>query len=210
MAMYGNGGWEEPLPDGGIAVAENESLDLGTRNARRWDKVHNAICEGKPAEIVARLAGKELYAALRRTLKQMAKSGVPIDHFLQARGSPDALRSLVKKAKGHDYAQLLADTAVAEKSCDWEGVIRAFVENIRDKVFDQLLVHSNGDRTLVDGQICVNEAAHQLEPDIQRIARNLANNPTWVPKLAGKRGSVKVNPTEEMLPMSLIKGIQNP
>jgi hypothetical protein len=99
---------------------------------------------------------------------------------------PDALRNLVKKAEGHQYAQLLADTAMAEKDCDCEGVIRAFVENIRDRVFDQLLMHSNGDLTLVDVQICVNEAGHQLEPDIQRIARILANNPAWGAEVGGQ------------------------
>ena len=158
-------------------MAENESLDLGTRNARRWDKVHNAICEGESADKVARLAGKELYAALRRVLKQLAKYGVSIDQFLQARGSPDALRNLVKQADGHDYAQLLAETVAAEKYADSEGVIQAFIAIVWDKVSDQLTLHANGDSSHVDVQICVNEAGHLLKPNtVQRVISSESQN----------------------------------
>jgi hypothetical protein len=47
-----------------------------------------------------------------------------------------------------------------------------------------------------------------IESDVNRLARKLAEDPTQVPARIGKKGS-KVDPTEEMLPMSLL-GIDKP
>ncbi len=72
-------------------MAENESLDLGSQNARRWDEVYNGIRDGTPRAKIAPKVSKKLPAALRKVYRQLAEKGVPFEQLLAARESPGTL-----------------------------------------------------------------------------------------------------------------------
>jgi hypothetical protein len=55
-----------------FAVAENESLGLGSHNARRWDEIYNGIRDGTPWEKIAPKVSKKLHEALRKWVKLLA------------------------------------------------------------------------------------------------------------------------------------------
>ncbi len=193
------------------AVAENESLDLGSHNARRWDEVYNGIRDGTPWEKVAPKVSKKLHDALRKVFKQLAEKGVPFEQLLAARESPGALNQLVKKSGNHPYAVLFRDVCLSESTKEAAEVLKSFVWAAWETVSDQIehrLASPAGGRSLVDLQIFVNEVNHLIESDVNRLAQKLAEDPTQVPARVGKKGS-KVDPTTEMLPMSLL-GIQKP
>lgn len=191
-------------------MAENESLDLGSHNARCWDEVYNGIRDGTPCEKVAPKVSKKLHDALRKVFKQLAKKGVPFEQLLAARESPE-LNQLVKKSGNHPFAVLFRDVCLSESTKEAAGVVKSFVWAAWETVSDQIehrLASPAGGRSLVDLQIVVNEVNHLIESDVSRLAQKLAEDPTQVPARVGKKGS-KVDPTTEMLPMSLL-GIEKP
>jgi len=190
-------------------VAENESLDLGSPNARRWDEVFNAIRNGAAWETVAPKVSKKLHDALRKVFKQLAQKGVPFEKLLAARESAGALNQLVKQTGNHPFAVVFRGVCFSEQGKDAAGVLKDFVWGVWETISDQLTHRlASADRTLVDLQIAVNEINHLIEPDVNRLAQKLAEDPSQVPARVGKKGS-KVDPTTEMLPMSML-GIQQP
>jgi hypothetical protein len=190
-------------------VAENESLDLGSPNARRWDDVFNGVRNGTPWEKIAPKVSKKLHDALRKVFKQLAKKGVPFEQLLAARESPGALNQLVKATGNHSFAVLFRDVCFSENTKDAAGVLNSFVWGIWETISDQILHRlASAVRTLVDLQIAVNEVNQLIESDVNRLVQKLAENPAHVPARVGKKGS-KVDPTTEMLPVSLL-GIEKP
>ena len=57
-------------------VAENESLDLGSSNARRWDEVAADFRNGTPWEKIAPKITRKLHEALRKVFKQVEKNPI--------------------------------------------------------------------------------------------------------------------------------------
>jgi hypothetical protein len=94
-------------------MAENESLDLA--NSRRWQSAHHSVRQGKSSQEVAGKVERSLYGGLRAAFKEFAKKGVSLKDFLAARRDPHALHELVKKMRGHDYAQLFEETALTPR-----------------------------------------------------------------------------------------------
>ena len=100
-------------------MAENESLDLGSSprmrvGVRRLPQrvvLHRGLLEARRA----------LISGLRKALKQFQEKGVTLADLLKSRDCPQALRQLLRKAQGHDYARLFAEAAAAsgptEKDC---------------------------------------------------------------------------------------------
>src|SRR6266498_5474825 len=54
-------------------MAENESLDLGSSYAKRWDAAFTAIQNGDPCEKVASKVRKALYGGVRKALNSLQK-----------------------------------------------------------------------------------------------------------------------------------------
>lgn len=192
-------------------MAENESLNLGSQDARRWDEVYNGIRDGTPWDKIAPKVSKKLHEAFRKVFKQLAEKGVPFEQLFAARESPGTLNQLVKNSGNHPYAVLFRDVCMSESSKEAEGVVKSFVWAIWETISDQIehrLASPEGGRSLVEFQIAVNEVNQLIESDVNRLAQKLAENPAQVPARIGKKGS-KADPTTEMLPMSLL-GIEKP
>jgi hypothetical protein len=189
-------------------MAENESLDLGTSHAKRWDAVFNAVQYGESCEKITPKVCKALYGGLRRALKQFQEQGISLSDLLGAQGSRHRLRQLVRQLEGHQYAQLLEAAAHASGPAA-EDCLRGWVDWILDKVFDQIklrVAETDDSRTFYELKELANEVREALAAEVERIADNLAKNPHWRPQLKpGKaKGEQAVSPTEELLSMSLL------
>src|SRR4051812_21595834 len=92
-------------------MAENESLDLGSSYAKRWDAPLTSFQNGDPCEKVAAKFSKALYSGLRKALNPFRKYGVILTDFLDARDSRERLRQSVRRTEGNPYAQLLEAAA---------------------------------------------------------------------------------------------------
>ena len=108
-------------------MAENESLDM--ENSRRMKKVCDAFRTGVSCQEVAAEFERALTRGLRESCKQFLKKGAPFGAFLKSRDNPQALRELLRKVRGHDYARLLVEAAAAcgptERDCvaGWIGAV---------------------------------------------------------------------------------------
>lgn len=193
-------------------MAENESLDLSSPYAKRWDVPFNAVQNGDPSEKVAPKVSKALYGGVRRTLKQFREHGVTLADLVSARDSRQRLRLLVHKTEGHQYAQLFASAAHASGPTP-EDCVRSWVEAILDKITDQVCLRvseTDDSRTLFELKEHMDEVREIIAADVEHIAVNLARNPDWRPQR--KPGKAKAgdaaSPTEELLGMSLLGGKQ--
>jgi hypothetical protein len=132
-------------------MAENESLELGSSYAKRWEAPCTAIQHGEPCEKVASKVSRALCGGLRKALKQIQKRGVTLADLLNARDSRPRLRQLVRQTEGHQYAQLFESAAHASGPTV-EECLRGWMEAILDKISDQIclrVVETDQSRTLL-------------------------------------------------------------
>jgi hypothetical protein len=188
-------------------MAENESLDLGKPGGQRWIDVVDAVKKQQSPEMVAHKASRKLPKALRKAFKEFAEAGVSFEEFLRNRNDPKALARLVRKCQGHEYAHLFAETAAAEADADNCQLIGAFSNGIVDRVTDQIIQELAGGTVWPDLPSIrrfFSQVRRCLEPDIQRIAKKLADDPSWSPTVRrGKKDGV-ANPTQDLLTVSLL------
>jgi hypothetical protein len=195
-----------------IIMAENESLDLGSSYAKRWDVAFTAVQNGDPCEKVAPKVSEALYGGVRRALKQFQENGVTLSDLLNARNSRQSLRQLIRQIEGHQYAQLFEAAAHASgpaaKDC-----LQGWLEAVLDKVSDQICLRvgeTDDSRTFFYLKEHMDEVREFVACDVEHIVANLASNPDWRPQR--KRGKAKAHdaasPTAELMGMSLLGGKQ--
>jgi hypothetical protein len=177
-------------------------------DSRRWQSVYHSVREGKSSQVVGGKVERSLCGGLRAAFKEFTKKGVSFKDLLAARHDAHALHELVKKTRGHDYAQLLEETAQAEKVASDNTFVESYVWAIFDKMSDQTaqaVVPCENWQSFPDLNRHLYEVREEIAPAVQRIAENLAEDPEWLPKQLGtKSSSPKVNNTLEMLNESLL------
>jgi hypothetical protein len=136
-------------------MAENESLDLGSSYAKRWDATFTAVQNGEPCGKVAPKVGKALCGGVRKALKRFQENGVTLADLLKAaRDSHQRLRQLIRQTGGHQYAQLFEAAAHASGPAA-EDCLRGWLEALLDKVSDQICLRvgeTDDSRTFFDLQ----------------------------------------------------------
>ncbi|MGA2620408.1 MAG: hypothetical protein ABSF26_22535 [Thermoguttaceae bacterium] len=188
-------------------MAENESLDPDNPYGRRWAGVFGAVRKGAPFHKVVLRVRQALYRALAKALSQAAERGVTLQVLLEQRNSPQALRRFIRSTEGHEYIQRFAAVAAASSLSDNEGLLREFVGAIWEAVSDHItvkVVRSDGPSSLNEMKDYLARAAQQIQPDVDLIARNLAANPSWKPRLPRGKNGQEAETTADLLSMSLL------
>jgi hypothetical protein len=191
-------------------MAENESLDLKSPYAQRWNAVRDAARKGTSCQKVVSITRKKFYEALRKVIRQFKVYGVTTTDFLSGRASPRTLRDLIRRTQGHPYAELLTSVLNSDPALAGAECLKQWGHAILDTVFDQIshgLVGTEHFPSFFESQTFFDQVCEGLEADIERIAIKLVENPEWEPKRASCKGAVKEDPTEELLPMSLWGGL---
>lgn len=187
-------------------MAENESLDLGSPYAKRWEVVCLHICKGASAEQVALKIEDALYKSLRNALKQCKEKGVTLADLLNSRDCPQDLRKLLRATEGHDFVRLFADAAAVYGPTDTEclaGWIDAFLDKVTDQICHR--VAESEHHPTIDGvQAFMGKVREILNPVVKRIVKKLVKDPDWLPQRARKKGRAPRNDTEELMNMSLL------
>lgn len=188
----------------GTLMAENESLDLST--SPRMRVVFDAVRNGSSSIEAATKLEKALIGGLRKALKQFREKGVRLADLLKSRGCPQALRLLLRKVQGHDYARLFAEVAATsgptEKDC-----LAGWIDAVLDKVMDQICHRVAGSEhhpTIDDVQVFTGEVRDKLKPVVERIVTKLAEEPDWLPKRAPTKGQVPIDATAGLMNFSLL------
>jgi hypothetical protein len=188
-------------------MAENESLDLGSSYAQRWNAPFTGVLNGDPAETVAPKVSKAIYGGVRKALKQFLEHGVTLADLLDARNSRPRLRQLVQQTAGHQYGQLFEAAAHASGGAAVD-CLRGWLEAILDKACDQICLHvaeTDDSRTFFDLKKTSDDIRQIIAPDFEYIVAKLASNPEWQPQR--KPGKAKAenapSPTADLMGMSL-------
>ncbi len=190
-------------------MAENESLDLKSPHAQRWNAVRDAARKGASCQKITSLARKRLYDALRKVQKQFKEYGVTTADFLSARGDTRALRNLVRQTKAHPYAELLVSVMNSHPDSAHAECLKAWGHAALDAVFDQMghgLAGSDHFPSFFEAHSFFNRVRTGLGSDVERIATHLTENPDWEPRRASVKGAPVEDVTAELLPMSLVGG----
>jgi hypothetical protein len=190
-------------------MAENESLDLTSRHARRWNMVRDAAQKGGSCQEVASLTKKMFFKALRKTLREFVGYEVTTADFFASRGSPAVMRALVRQTKNHDYAELLATVIDSYPGAPPSECLDRWGHAILDKVFDQMALGLGGSQffpSFFDTKSFFREVRNELQDDLTKVAVKLADDPHWKPIVRTKKGEPKNDPTASQLSVSLIGG----
>jgi hypothetical protein len=190
-------------------MAENESLDLKSPHAQRWNPVRDAARKGASCQKVAALTRKAFFGGLRKALVQFEVYGVTTADFLASQGSPRTLSKLLQKTQGHPYAEQLVAVLDSNPAAPAKECLNQWGHAIFDKVFDQI-VHSLGGSEIFpsffDGNNYFRQVRDELRGDLERVAIKLVENPRWRPIVRSKKGEPKSDSTSELMPMSLVGG----
>ena len=190
-------------------MAENESLDLNSPYAQRWNVVRDAFRKGGSQSETLAVTRSTLRRAVRKVLVEFQLYGVTTDDFLAARDTPKELRNLLRKAKGHPYAELLIGVLDSCPGTPKTECLKRWGDAMLDTVFGQIR-HSLPDSSCLPSFFESGphfQAVHAgLTPDLETIAVKLVENPDWKPSLRGKSGEPKVDSTTALLSMSLMGG----
>ena len=190
-------------------MAENESLDLNSPCAQRWNVVRDVIRKGaSQAEILA-VTRATLRRAVRKVLVELQVYGLTTADFLAARDNPKMLRNLLRNAKGHPYAELLIGVLDSSPGIPNTECLKRWGDAMLDTVFGQIR-HSLPDASCFPSFFESGphfQAVHDgLTPDLKAMAVKLVENPDWKPSVRGKTGEPKVDSTTALLSMSLMGG----
>ena len=190
-------------------MAENESLDLNSPNARRWNVVGDAARKGGSCQHVGSLTRRTLLKAIRDVIRQFEGYGVTTADFFAVRGSPTATKGLLRLTKHHPYAELLVSVIDSYPGAAPTDCLHRWGHAILDTVFDQIGITLGGCDvfpSFFDTKSFFGEVRDELRDDLEAVAVKLANNPHWKPVVRTKKGEVKADPTASQMQVSLIGG----
>jgi hypothetical protein len=192
-------------------VAENESLDVKSPYGKRWLIAQHIAQRGGSSSAVGRAAKKALHGAIKNSIKQLSEAGASLEAFLKSRHSSEECRKLLQKCKGHDYAQLLVDQIRANPTATTEQLLQRWIAAAFDNVGDHLshaLVGTDHFPSFFETQKLFGEVESSLGRDVQHISQHLAKDPTKMPSRLPTKEAEKVDPTQQILSMSLLGGSQ--
>jgi hypothetical protein len=186
-------------------MAENESVDLNTPGARRWNAVRDAAKNGGSCQQVSELTRKTLLKAIRKVLLEFEGSGVTTADFLASRGSPQAMKALIRRTKNHPYAELLFTVIDSNSDTSPAECLQRWGHAILDKVFAQISLDLGGSE-IFPSFYETRSFFDEVRADLDRLSAKLAADSHWKPVVRAKKGEAKIDPTEYQLPVSLIGG----
>ncbi len=190
-------------------MAENESLDVNSPRARRWNLVRDAAQKGESCQPVGLVTRKTFLKAVRKVIGEFEEYGVTTADFFANRGSLPAMRALVRQTKNHDYAELLASVVDSYPGMSPTECLRRWGHAILDKMFDQISLNLAGSEvfpSFFDTRSFFREVRDELRDDLDNVAVRLADDPHWKPIVRTRKGETKIDPTASHLPVSLIGG----
>jgi hypothetical protein len=190
-------------------MAENESLDLNSHNARRSNVVGDAARNGGSCQHVGSLTRKTFLKAIRKVVREFEGYGVTTADFLAARDSPSAAKGLLRITKHHPYAELLVTVIDSYPGAAPTDCLHRWGNAILDTMFDQIGLSLGGSEvfpSFFDTQSYFRAVRNELRDDLESVAVKLANDAHWKPVVRAKKGEAKADPTASQMQVSLIGG----
>ena len=187
-------------------MAENESLDLGQPGGQRWKHVLDAVQKRKSPPDIARQVELKLPQALSKALKEFVECDVTFDEFMKSRDDTKALKRLVRKCNGHEFANLFEQTAAISAGENDRRLLGSFLDGVLDRVVDQITHKVVGAEweSIENVRTVFNEVRELVQPDIDRLTRKLDDNHGWNPTVKPRNQEQKAEDAQSLMRVSLL------
>jgi hypothetical protein len=189
-------------------VPENETLSCSGVEASRWRLIIEVITAGESDESLFDQIQTALYQGLRRAREQMAKRGVTLQALLEAAlRSKGDLRRLVVQTRGHDYAQVLEQTATAFSGGSLLELVAEYLHALWDRVHGNIreqLIQADRLAACPGFLLRFDKLQPRVEAMLDQLARRLAENPSRIPPKPRRRGESST--LAERLKQSMLNG----
>ena len=187
-------------------MAENESLDIAAPGGQRWKHLLDAVKKRKSNPEIARQVELKLPKALRKAFKEFLECGTSFSDFMASRDDQKAMRKLIRRCDGHEFANLFQQTAsVCEGEPDRQ-LINSYLDGVVDRVFDQIThkVIGNQWESVNELKQVLDDVRERVQPDMNRIAKKLDDKNDWLPTVKQSSKEQKQKDEKGLMEMSLL------
>lgn len=128
--------------------------------------------------------------------------------LMDARNSQQELKRLFAASGRIDGIRIFMETACAEPISGGEDLLCAFLENLMDRIEDQIVqsvASLDTGRGLLEPHRIVRDIRKSISEDIEAMAHRLNEDPTWRPRKKPGRSMAPTDSTEQLLGISLLK-----
>lgn len=169
--------------------------------------MRDVVRKGASIQEIMAVTEATLIKAVRKVLVEFQLCGVTTADLLAARDDRKALRNLLRKTKGHAYAELLIGVLDSSPGVSDTECLKRWGDAMLDTVFGQIrhsLPDASCSPSFFESQSVFRAVHNGLTPFLDRMAIGLKDNPDWKPTMQGKKGEPKVDSTRALLSMSLM------
>ena len=188
-------------------MAENELLDISGVSGKKWRDLIDGLRSGQGRDVIGTRARSAFRLTLKRFLKASETNGVTLGVLLDARDSPGVLRELFSTSGKLDCVRIFIETARAEPDSDRESFLVSFLENMMDRIEDQIVQAASGTaegRGLNETDRIAKMIRRSISDDIPSMAHRLCDDPTWKPRRHPERATTSMDSTDRLLGVSLL------
>lgn len=192
-------------------MAENETLDLGSRRNRRWRHLCGLIAAGESPAVAAQATAACLLQTMKKVLcdPMERKPQFPVADLLAAlSGSPDDVTDVLTRCGGHQYADLLAQEHGAPTP---QIACERLLGTVADRFLDQIgleIVGTDHHRTFPDFRRYKNELHAALAPAIRTLAAKVASDPSRPPRADARSRATRAEDHATLLRESLLAEVR--
>jgi hypothetical protein len=188
-------------------MAENELLDISGVTGKKWRDLIEDARSGQGRDVIGTRAMSAFRLTLKRFLKASEMKGVTLEALLDARDSPGVFRELFSTSGRLDCVRIFIETARAEPGSDRESFLVSFLENMMDRIEDQIVQAASGTaegRGLNEADRIAKVIRRSISEDIRSLAHRLCDEPSWKPRKHPERASTSIDSTDRLLDVSLL------
>jgi hypothetical protein len=183
-----------------LAMAENETLDIESRQSGRWRRLRRLICDRASDHEVVTAVEENLYRTVRKLRGQM-----PLKLLLEGLVAGQDVTELIQASESRDYAELLA--LQAEPGLDTQALLKRFLDAILQRFRDQIAMKAVGSAHYPTFESFYSDWARWAalaQGQIQRIAERLAAHPERAPRMPPRSAVTRDRERRALTKMSLL------
>ena len=115
-------------------------------------------------------------------------------------------KQFVRECDGHEFANLFEQTAAISAGEGDRQLLESYLGGVLDRVFDQITHKVVGAEweSIDEVRTVFNEVRELVQPDVERLARNLDQNHAWNPTVKPRNQEQKAEDAQSLMRVSLL------
>jgi hypothetical protein len=182
-------------------MAENESLDIESRQSRRWQHLRDAIRSGEADNEIERILLLNLFGAYKKVVRQ-----IRLRPLLDALLTDGDVRGVLRECENQEYAQLIANQS--QPGMDASDIMAQALWATADRFLEQIGMDVVGSEHWPDW-LGFDQACQSWRQGVFNgllgLASKLAESPDQPPRLPARTPEEKKRDLEHLNSMSLLR-----